>query len=239
MTGNQEPFSMSDDLSATMLDYLVETYRMSKLTDDPDDYVSTSALANLLNVSAPAVNRMITKLKDTGMLTHEPYQGVKLTTDGERHTLIKLRRQRIAESFLVNVMGFGWHEIYEEADRMSNALNETLTERMLEMAGNPTHCPHGEPIPTKEGIILEIDDRPLAKADVGGEYIITRVRTREADRLEYIAALGLVPGTRLQLIHSAPFDGPLQLKLGEEYRIVGHNLASVIRVQVVDDGVAD
>ena len=225
---------MSDDLSTTMLDYLVETYRLSKLTEDPDGYVSTSALADLLDVSAPAVNRMITKLKDTGMLIHEPYQGVKLTTDGERHTLMKLRRQRIAEAFLVTVMGFGWHEIYGEADLMSNVINEVLTERMLKMAGNPTHCPHGEPIPTKEGGIVEINDHLLTKEEAGGQYVITRVRTRESDRLEYIAALGLVPGARLQLIHAAPFDGPLQLKLGEEYRIVGHNLASFIRVQAVE-----
>lgn len=226
---------MSDDLSATMLDYLVETYRLSKLTEDPDGYVSTSALADLMNVSAPAVNRMITKLKDTGMLTHEPYQGVKLTSDGERHTLIKLRRQRIAEMFLVKVMGFGWHEIYGEADLMSNVLNETLTDRMWEMSGKPTHCPHGEPIPTKDGVISDIDDQPLPKAEAESEYVITRVRTRESDRLEYIAALGLVPGAQLVLIHVAPFDGPLQLKLGEEYRIVGHNLASFIRVLPVDD----
>lgn len=225
---------MSDNLSDTMLGYLVEIYRLSKQTDDPDEYVNTSAIAELLNVSAPAVNRMITKLRDTGMLLHEPYQGVKLTAAGERRTLIKLRRQRIAEVFLVNVMGFGWHEIYEEADRMGSALEDPLAERMLEMAGNPTFCPHGEPIPTKEGAIIQLNDMTLTRLPVGKTGVITRVRTRESDRLEYIAALGLVPGAKLQLIHVAPFEGPLQLKLGKEYRIVGHNLAAFIRVKPVD-----
>jgi len=225
---------MSDELSTTMLDYLVETYRLSKQTNDPDGYVNTSALAELLQVSAPAVNRMITRLKDIGMLIHEPYTGVKLTTDGERRALIKLRYQRISEVFLVNVMKFGWHEIYDEADRMSGALGDTLAERMLEMAGNPDNCPHGEPIPTKEGAIIEIDDRLLTEVKAEEFCVISRVRTREADRLEYIGALGLVPGAKMQLIHAAPFNGPLQLKMGNEYRIVGHNLAVHIRVKLLD-----
>lgn len=220
---------MHDDLSTTMLTYLVEIYRLSKQTDDPDGHVNTSALAGLLKVSAPAVNRMITKLRDTGMLIHEPYQGVRLTAPGERHALMKLRHQRIAESFLVNVMGFGWHEIYAEADRMSGSLDETLAERMLEMSGNPTHCPHGEQIPTKEGVIIDINDIPLTKLEAGQKCVVTRVRTRDSDRLEYIGALGLMPGTALELIHAAPFQGPLQLKLGEEYRIIGYNLAVMIR----------
>jgi DtxR family Mn-dependent transcriptional regulator len=116
---------------------------------------------------------------------------------------------------------------------MANALSATLAQRMLEMSGNPTHCPHGEPIPSAEGDLPELNDMLLTEAKVDTDLEITRIRTRESDRLEYLAALGLTPGTQIHLLHVAPFNGPMQLKVGKEYRIIGHNLAELIRVKAV------
>jgi DtxR family Mn-dependent transcriptional regulator len=227
---------MADELSSTMRDYLAEIYRLSDRHATPEQrFVSTSTLADVLDVSAPAVNRMVTRLKELGLLEHEPYRGIRLTASGSREALKELRRHRIAETFLVKVMGFGWHEVHSEAMRVGSALSEALTERMAQMAGQPTHCPHGEPIPTAEGIIDEPDDFLLAEATPeSGDLAITRVLTREADRLEYLAALGLVPGTRLHVLHVAPFNGPMQLRVNDEYRIIGHNLAELIRVRPAD-----
>lgn len=220
------------DISPTMREYLAEVYRLSDQHGDGSAYVGTSALAELLDVSAPAVNRMVTKLKEMQLLNHEPYQGIRLTEAGRREALRYLRRQRIVEAFLVNVMGFKWHEVHEEANRISRALSDVLAQRMAEMAGNPTHCPHGEPIPDEDGNLPELHDFPLLQAEMKIDLELTRVHTRERDRLEYLAALGLVPGARLQLLNIAPFNGPVQLKLGREYRIIGHNLAETIRVKV-------
>jgi DtxR family Mn-dependent transcriptional regulator len=221
------------DLSPTMRDYLAEVYRLSERSQTDGGYISTSVLADQLDVSPPAVNRMITKLKDAGLLEHEPYQGIRLTETGRREALKELRRHRIAEAFLVNVMGFKWHEVHAEAEQLSRGMNETLTERMAAMAGHPAVCPHGEPIPTPEGEITPPDDCLLSEAPHETDLEITRVLTREPERLEYLAALGLTPGTRLRVLHAAPFHGPLQLKVGREYRIIGHNLAELIRAQVV------
>jgi len=221
-----------NDISRTMRDYLAEIYRLADRGQDDSGYISTSALADLLDVSAPAVNRMVTKLKESGLLEHEPYQGIRLTDLGQREALKQLRFHRIAEAFLVKVMGFGWHEVHNEADRMSQALSDTLAERMNAMAGYPTHCPHGEPIPTAEGELPHFQDDLLVNAPLNVDLEITRVRTRESDRLEYMAALGLLPETHLQVLHKAPFNGPVQLKVGSEYRIVGHNLAELIKVKV-------
>lgn len=233
MAGKKPPLTddpQDADLSGKMRDYLAQVYRLS---EGQPQYVSTSALADLIDVSAPAVNRMVTRLKEQGLLEHEPYQGVSLTDDGRREALKELRRHRIAEAFLVKVMGFGWHEVHDEADRISRALSEVITERMAQMAGNPTHCPHGEPIPSAEGVLPPLDDHLLSEIPAGTDVVITRVRTRESDRLEYMAALGVTPGTRLHVLHVAPFNGPIQLKVGSEYRIVGHNLAELIRVRTV------
>ncbi len=223
----------TSDLSAKMRDYLVEIYRLSERS--ASGYVSTSVLADILDVTAPAVNRMVIRLKEQQLLHHEPYQGIRLTEKGKREALIRLRRHRIVEQFLVKVMGFGWEEVYAEAQVMSAALNDVLTDRMYEMAGKPEFCPHGEVIPLPDGTLTQQDDLLLTEAEPGSSLRVTRVLTREPDRLAYIAALGLTPGTPLQLLHAAPFNGPMQLKLKDEYRIIGHNLAELIRVQQAED----
>ncbi len=225
---------MTDDLSPTMRDYLAEIYRLGDRQSEDLTFVSTSALADLLDVSAPAVNRMVTRLKELGLLNHEPYQGIRLTESGEREALKFLRRHRIVEAFLVNVMDFKWHEVHDEAGRISRALSDTIAERMALMAGNPTRCPHGEPIPDAEGNLPDLHDMPLLSAPLKTPLELTRVRTREADRLEYLAALHLVPDTHLEMLNLAPFNGPIQLRLGSEYRIIGHNLAEQLRVRTLE-----
>jgi DtxR family Mn-dependent transcriptional regulator len=225
---------VTNELSATMRDYLAEIYRLSDRGSNDQGYISTSALADLLDVSAPAVNRMVTRLRELELLQHEPYQGIRLTEAGTREALKQLRKHRIIESFLVKVMGFGWHEVHAEADAIGKAITEPLVERMSEMAGNPQFCPHGEPIPSADGDIPDMHDTLITQAPHHQLMEITRVRTREPDRLEYIAALHLLPGARITVLNAAPFHGPIQLRLGGEFRIVGHNLAEMIRVRPVE-----
>ena len=184
----------------------------------------------MLMVSPPAVNRMVNRLKDLDLIEHEPYQGIKLTGAGVKEALLHLRAHRVAEAFLSKVMGFDWNDIYAEASQISSALNNTLIDRMAAMSGNPQFCPHGEPVPQKNGDIQAIEDILLSDAEAETRVKVTRMRTREADRLSYIEALGLLPDSELEVIHKAPFNGPMQLKIGEEYRIIGHNLAELIRV---------
>ncbi len=223
---------MEDELSAKMRLYLAEIYQLLDLEQPEDGYVSTSSLADVLHVSAPAVNRMVNRLKELKLLEHEPYQGIRLTPSGEEEALKQLRAQRIAEMFLADVMGFAWDEVPEEAAQISSALSTPIVNRMAEMCGNPDFNPHGDPIPQADGSVAAMHDQPLSQVPAGNHVAITRMRTRDPNRLQYIAALGLVPGTTLDVIHVAPFDGPMQLKVNDEYRIIGHNLAELIRVRI-------
>lgn len=116
---------------------------------------------------------------------------------------------------------------------MSTALDGALLARMDEMTHHPTHCPHGEPIPDVQGNVPPPDDMLLSNVGANTHVQVTRMRTRDKDRLRYIEALGLMPGAKLDVLHAAPFNGPMQLKVGGEYRIVGHNLAELIRVKAV------
>jgi DtxR family Mn-dependent transcriptional regulator len=226
----------SDDISEKMRDYLVEIYRLSSLGSETA-FVGTSTLADLLLVTPPAVNRMVNRLREQGLLEHEPYKGIRLTAQGRREACLRLRAHRIAEVFLQNVMGFTWDQVYPEAARMGAGLGEPLLMRMLEMAGNPATCPHGEPIPQADGSIEAYSDFLLTQAKEGDSLLLTRVRTREGDRLNYLTALNLVPGTAFTLHHAAPFNGPMQLRLHnpekhrDEFRIIGHNLAEQISVE--------
>lgn len=222
------------DLSTKMLAYLAQIYRLDDFSNEVNHYVSTSHLADNLDVSAPAVNRMINKLRELGLLQHEPYQGIRLTPAGEQEALKYLRRYRIAEVFLVNVMGFTWEDVHDEAGRISSALSDAVTRRMYEMAGSPTHCPHGEPIPGPDGKLENLQDDLLSNHTDGGRVRLTRILTREPDRLQYMEALGLIPGVEFDVLHVAPFNGPMQLKLNDEYRIIGYNLAELIRVCPVE-----
>ncbi len=216
-------------VSPAMQEYLAEAYRLAHYkTDEP--YVSTSALAEVLGVSAPAVTRMVQRLKEAGYLEHEPYQGILLTPSGERAALLSIRRHRIVERFLTDVMRFGWHEVHDAADALASVVSDAVLTRMEKMAGYPRRCPHGEPIPTADGVMPQVIDYPLNDAVVGHEYTISRVNTHDTEILKYLQTLALKPGVCIELIDRAPFNGPLQIRCHEREHFIGHDLGRVLRV---------
>lgn len=217
-----------NDPTPIMQEYLAETYRIAVYQDDP--YVSTSLLADRLKKTAPAVVRMASRLHDSGYIEHKPYQGIRLTPKGEREALANIRQHRIVEVFLVNVMGFGWDEVHEEADAMASHISDRVLERMEIMLEYPTRCPHGEPIPTPEGVMPQVKDYPLTEVDPPRDLIISRVNTHDADKLVYLRELKLLPGEEVTLLSRAPFNGPLRLKMGPHEQVIGAELAGALRV---------
>jgi DtxR family Mn-dependent transcriptional regulator len=215
--------------SVTMQEYLAEAYRIAYYQPG-NPYVSTSALAEVLDVSAPAVTRMVQRLRDGGFLEHEPYRGVKLTQEGEREALMSIRKHRLVERFLVDVIGFGWHEVHDSADELGLVVSPRLVERMAEMAGHPRRCPHGEPIPTADGYMPRIVDEPMTDVHTDVTYIISRVNTHDEEKLRYLDTLGMRPGVSLRLCERAPFNGPLQIEVGDQKHFIGYELASVLRL---------
>jgi DtxR family Mn-dependent transcriptional regulator len=204
-----------------MREYLAEIYRLQEY----EPTVSTTSLADRLDVSAPAVPRMLKRLKNAGYVKHVPYQGVELTERGRTEALQEIRRHRILEVFLVDVMEFRWDEAHEHADKLGPGLNNQLTRRMFEMAGSPTRCPHGEPIPDPKGNLPELDDICVINLTVGHSGDVSRVRTHEPEKLKYFATLGLVPGVPVEIAGRAPFNGPIRLRVGREEVVLGMELA--------------
>ena len=208
--------------------YAAEIYRLQQ------DYelVSLSLLGSHVDSSAQAISTMVKRLNQHGYLEHEPYRGVRLTHDGEKIAMPALRRHRLTEVFLVKVMGYDWASAHELSDVFEKGLNDELEDRAFELAGRPTRCPHGEPIPSKDGIIPEVHDEPLVKVPSGSDCVVSRVRTHDPDKLRYIAELGLVPGVPFHLLSCAPFQGPLRLQMDSHDHIIGYELSGSIWVEV-------
>lgn len=212
--------------SVAMREYLAEIFRLQE--DNPT--VSTTSLAERLEVSAPAVPRMLRRLSNAGYVKHIPYQGVELTPLGREEALREIRRHRLLEVFLVNVMGFTWDEAHEHADNLGQGLTDQLAERMAEMTAFPTRCPHGEPIPNTDGDLPEVNDLCIINLNVGHKGTISRVRTHEPEKLKYFASLNLVPGTDFEIVGRAPFNGPMRLRVERDEVVLGVELTKSLWV---------
>ncbi|MGH2582297.1 MAG: metal-dependent transcriptional regulator [Anaerolineales bacterium] len=215
--------------SPAMQRYAAEVFRIQQ--DEPQ--VSLSHLADHVDSSAQAIARMVKRLTDGGFATYEPYRGVRLTPAGEKIAMPSLRRHRLGEVFLVKVMGYDWASAHDLTDTFERGMNEELEDRIADLTGHPTHCPHGEPIPTRDGAIAFPKDAPLVKREAGTKCRLTRVRTHDMDKLRYIANLGLVPGVEFTLVSRAPFNGPLRLQFERNEQVIGYELASSLWVEKI------
>jgi DtxR family Mn-dependent transcriptional regulator len=212
--------------STAMREYLAEIYRLQE--DSPT--VSTTSLAERLDVTAPAVPRMLKRLKSAGFVKHVPYQGVELTDLGREEALRELRRHRILEVFLVQIMEFEWHEVHQHAEDLGKGLNDTVVARMAEMTGDPPRCPHGEPIPDENLDLPPVDDMCLLNLTIGHKGQISRVRTDESERLAYFSTLGVTPGIEFEIVARAPFNGPMRLRIGRDEIVLGVELVKSLWV---------
>jgi DtxR family Mn-dependent transcriptional regulator len=215
-------------VSPTMQRYAAEIYRLQQ----DHELVSLSLLGSHVDSSAQAISTMVKRLNKNGYLEHEPYRGVRLTPEGEKIAMPALRRHRLTEVFLVKVMNYDWASAHELSDVFEKGLNDELEDRAFELAGRPTRCPHGEPIPSKDGIMPEVRDEQLVNVPSGSDCVVSRVRTHDPDKLRYIAELGLVPGVPFHLLSCAPFQGPLRLQMDSHDHIIGYELSGSIWVEV-------
>jgi DtxR family Mn-dependent transcriptional regulator len=210
-------------------EYLAEVYRLQA---QGEARVTTTALAERLHVSPPAVARMMRRLAQEGYLRREPYKGVRLTAEGEREALKSIRRHRLLEAFLVTVMKFRWDEVHEHAHGLDEVISEVFEDRMDELSGYPTRCPHGDVIPTKEGRLPEVHDASLSDFGLGTQGIIRRIRHHTPEKLRYLAEHKLIPGTPITLLGRAPFNGPVRLKTPHGEQVLGAEMARDIFIEV-------
>ena len=212
--------------------YAAEIFRLQQDTG----YVGLNELSESANSSMQATARMVGRMKKLDYLDHELYRGVRLTVKGEQIAMPALRRHRLVEVFLVKVMKYGWDEAHELSDTFALGVNDVVEDRIDEITGHPKRCPHGEPIPSKDGVMPVVKDVPLLEVPSGSDCVISRVRTHEEDKLRYFAELGLVPGVPFHLFSCAPFKGPLRLQMKPHDHLIGYELAGCLWVEVTKLG---
>ena len=214
------------DLSAAIQDYLKEIYKLEAEGTRP----TTSAIARRMGVAPSSVTSMLKKLAALGLAEHSPYHGVELSEAGTKIALEVIRHHRLLEQYLAETLGVPIDAVHEEADRLEHVLSEELEARIDEQLGYPTHDPHGDPIPDAGLRIEKKRLRSLDALEPGEQATISRVPDADSELLRYLAGLRLVPGGRVTMRRSEPFDGPVTIAVEGEEHAISRELAMQIGI---------
>lgn len=196
--------------------------------------VSVSGLANKLNVKLPTVNSMIKKLAAKKIVAYVPYKGIKVTEKGKKEALSIIRKHRLAELFLVEVMGIGWEEVHDIAEQLEHVESDTFYNRIDQMLGNPKLDPHGEPIPDINGRVAARNRVSVADLKEGASARIVAVGNDEKSFLDHLNSKGLQMGDRITLRKKEAFDGSVVIVTqSKKETMLTHQVADRIWVEEI------
>jgi DtxR family transcriptional regulator, Mn-dependent transcriptional regulator len=213
--------------SSAVEDYLKAVYALETRLEGP---VPTNALAERLGVTAGSVSAMLRRLDELGLLEHERYRGVTLTDEGRRIALHTLRKHRLLELLLVEMLDVPWDRVHREAELLEHGLSDELAERIAAKLGNPGFDPHGDPIPNRDLDVTERETRSLDEVEVGETVAFVRVSDADPAMLRYLSERGIVPGVTLTVADRQPFGGPLTVRHAGGDHALGNQLAAAMRV---------
>ncbi len=214
--------------TSTVEDYLKRIYLAQLAT--PGALVPTGQIASALDVAPGTATAMVKTLAESDLVVYEPYSGVRLTPAGERLAAHVLRRHRLVELFLVEVMGMDWSEVHGEAELLEHAISERLLERIDKMLGHPEVDPHGDPIPTAGGELATTDYPSLVTCSVDQSLTLVRVTDQATDFLQLIERYGLVPGVTLRVVGRDEQADTVEISSNGETVSLGYRAASKIQV---------
>ncbi len=210
-------------------DYLTMIYKLSYEGGEP----TTTSIADKMGVSKASVTDMCKKMAKSSLIKHKPYKGVSLTKAGEKIALEVIRHHRLVELYLKEAMGVSWDKVHDEAHKWEHILSEDIEDRIVEMLGNPTHDPHGAPIPTKDGHVQDEKFTPLSDAREGEKLLVRVVEDSDPEKLRYLAEKGIYPQTVIEVKEVQPFEGPLTLDVEGSPQIIGHEVSRIVFVSQI------
>lgn len=216
-------------ISNSIQDYLKAIYRLA----ETQGTVSTTAIAVAMDVAPASVTNMVKRLAEMRLVRHTPYYGVELTPSGRKIALEVIRHHRLLEAYLKEALGYSWDTVHAEAEKLEHHISEEFEDKIAATLGNPTHDPHGDPIPTKDGQIAPAAMQRLTDAMPGHSGRIVRVSDEDPELLRYLAELGITPQATFMVTSKAPFDGPLHIRLGERGTVhaLGRNVTDQVFVE--------
>lgn len=211
--------------------YLVTIYRMTTRQEQ----TTIREIAIHLGVALSSASEKVRVLTEQGYVSHEWREGVSLTETGQRVAMQVLRRNRLATTFLVDMVGYRLSEAQEDACDLEHAISDRLAERLEKLLGNPVVDPYGQPIPTHDGTVIERSALHLIDIPVGSSVTIQRLDMLDPERLDYLQDIGLVPGTHVTVTDIVPFEGPLMITFGENTIVLARMLAEEIAVVIENE----
>lgn len=198
--------------------------------------ITNTTVAQRLGLSPSSISGMLNKLAQLGLVTHVRYRSIELTDEGRQFAHDVLRRHRLIETFLVEVLDYTWDEVHEEADTLEHAVSDNLVDHLAAKLGNPTHDPHGDPIPASDGTVNAPSAQLLDQVEPGTVGFIARVWDTDSELLRYLTEHGLTLGTRVELVERKPFGGPLVVQVGDpsspETHFLGDEIAAALSISV-------
>ena len=199
-------------------------------TEWSESPITVGAMAERMGVKPSTVSDGIRRLAKQGLVTHAPYGSIELTAAGREHAIQMVRRHRLLETFLVQVVGYGWDEVHDEAEILEHAVSDRLIRRIDEKLGHPTRDPHGDPIPSANGHPHTPQGTPLTSASPERAVTITRISDADPEMLRYFTELGLAPDTRLTVVAHRPYADVTTIRLPDRDVDLGPSAAAAIWV---------
>src|SRR5712692_5134763 len=228
---------------------MLEQARRSGFTQAQEDYlkalyhlhgaqrpVPTKELADRLGISSPSVSEMVGRLSEQGLVDHDRYHGQRLTREVMKVALELVRHHRLLEMFLVKVLGYGWDQVHEEAERLEHVISERMEERIFDLLGRPELDPHGHAIPSRGGRVRLVTQRPLSECRAGDQVVVRVVSDDDPDRLRELERRGLMPGARLRVVAGTRYESPIEVVLDGKRLSVPLGLARAIFVDEAAHG---
>lgn len=214
-----------EELSPEAEEYIETIYRLQKR----NGIAKTKELAKMLHVVPGSITNTIEHLEHHDLVLHEPYRGVKLSKQGEKLALDIIRRHRLAERLLTDMLKAEWSSVHEDACKLEHALTKNIAALLEEQLGYPKFCPHGNPIPTENGIIEEQNSISLIEADLEENYIVGSITDEEQKDLEVLAEKKIIPNATIQIIKHTAED--IILRVEGKKQFLDKNIASSVKVR--------
>jgi DtxR family Mn-dependent transcriptional regulator len=193
--------------------------------------VKTGKLAQELQVTAGAVTNTVTHLEKHKLIVRSPYRGITLTNKGRAIALQVIRKHRLAERLLTEVLRMDWSRVHDAACELEHAITDEMIKPLERTLKKPTTCPHGNPIPDESGRLREEESEPLSHFKPKDKTVLVKITEEKSDMLRYLASLGLMPGAIVEVQEKAPFEGPIIVKVMGATYALGKNVASVVEAR--------
>jgi DtxR family Mn-dependent transcriptional regulator len=220
-----------DTLSSHAEEYVEAIYRLGGHAGP----VGLADLAEQLSLSVASVNEMVRRLEEQGLVRYTPYRGVELQHEGLCEALAVIRRHRLWERFLTDLLGLPWDVVHQEACQLEHAASEEITERLAVLLDHPECCPHGRPMPPPDcERVPALTAVPLVELEAGQSGVVAYVDREEPELLRYLGQLKIRPNAEITLEQVAPFEGPLTVRVGDTAHTIGRKVAEMVFIQLTD-----